>query len=73
VEAKEPLTAALGAPVTGRIAGGQAVKTQSPTLPYQKQQEELERQRKEGAEYERLKDFDFIRALFEMACPGVKK
>lgn len=49
------------------------MKTQSPTLPYQKQQEELERQRKEGAEYERLKDFDFIRALFEMACPGVKK
>jgi hypothetical protein len=49
------------------------VKTQSPTLPYQKQQEELERQRKEEAEHERLKDFDFIRALFEMACPGVKK
>jgi len=73
VEAKEPLTAALGASVTGRIAGGKTVKTQSPTLPYQKQQEELERQRKEEAEHERLKDFDFIRALFEMACPGVKK
>lgn len=49
------------------------MKTQSPTLPYQKQQEELERHRKEEAEHERLKDFDFIRALFEMACPGVKK
>ncbi|MDF9909575.1 UNVERIFIED_ORG: hypothetical protein OKW14_001501 [Pantoea brenneri] len=49
------------------------MKAQSPTLPYQKQQEELERQRKEEAEHERLKDFDFIRALFEMACPGVKK
>lgn len=40
---------------------------------YQKQQEELERQRREEAEHERLKDYDFIRALFEMACPGVKK
>jgi hypothetical protein len=40
---------------------------------YRKQQEELERQRREEAEHERLKDYDFIRALFEMACPGVKK
>jgi len=40
---------------------------------YQKQQSELDRQRKEEAEHERLNDYDFIRALFEMACPGVKK
>ncbi|MDU6089773.1 MAG: hypothetical protein E6663_00065 [Staphylococcus lugdunensis] len=40
---------------------------------YRKQQEELERQRKEQEEYERLRGFDFLRALYEMACPGVKK
>lgn len=40
---------------------------------FQKQQEALERQRKEQEEYERLKGFDFLRALYEMACPGVKK
>lgn len=40
---------------------------------YRQQQEALERQRKEEEELERLKDHDFIRALYEMACPGVKK
>lgn len=44
----------------------------SPVEQYRREQEALERQRKEESDRERLKDFDFIRALFEMACPGVK-
>lgn len=40
---------------------------------YRKQQEELERQRLQQEEYERLRGFDLLRALYEMACPGVKK
>lgn len=40
---------------------------------YRQQQEALERKRKEEEERERLKDFDFIRALYEMASPGVKR
>jgi len=39
---------------------------------YRREQDALERQRKEESDRERLKDYDFIRALFEMACPGVK-
>lgn len=44
----------------------------SPAEQYRREQEALERQRKEAADREHLKDYDFIRALFEMACPGVK-
>ncbi|WP_313682398.1 hypothetical protein [Pantoea sp.] len=40
---------------------------------YQKQQEAKDREEKQQAEYDRLKGFDFLRALYEMACPGVKK
>lgn len=40
---------------------------------YRREQEALERQRKEEEENERLKDCDFIRALYEMVRPGVKK
>ncbi|MCG7388797.1 hypothetical protein [Pantoea sp. ACRSB] len=40
---------------------------------YRKQQEAKEREEKQQAEYERLQGFDFFRALYEMACPGVKK
>lgn len=40
---------------------------------YRKQQEAKEREEKQQAEYERLRGFDFLRALYEMACPGVKK
>ncbi len=40
---------------------------------YQRQQNAKEREEKQQAEYERLKGFDFLRALYEMACPGVKK
>jgi hypothetical protein len=60
----------LGASVTGRIAGGQAVKTQSPTLPYQKQQEELERHRKM---LENSKDFTFINLMLRSLGLGEKK
>jgi hypothetical protein len=70
VEAKEPLTAALGASVTGRIAGGKTVKTQSPTLPYQKQQEELGRHRKM---LENSKDFTFINLMLRSLGLGEKK
>lgn len=44
----------------------------SPVEQYRREQKALERQRKDEADRERLKDFDFIRALFEMASPGVK-
>jgi RecA-family ATPase len=40
---------------------------------FQKQQDAKEREERQQAEYERLKGFDFLRALYEMACPGVKK
>lgn len=43
------------------------------TEQYRREQEALEQQRKEQETIERLKNHDFIRALFEMVCPGVKK
>lgn len=46
------------------------MKTQSPTLPYQKQQEELERQRQM---LEKSKDFTFINLMLRSLGLGEKK
>jgi hypothetical protein len=46
------------------------MKTQSPTLPYQKQQEELERHRKM---LESSKDFTFINLMLKSLGLGEKK
>ena len=46
------------------------MKTQSPTLPYQKQQEELERHRKM---LENSKDFTFINLMLRSFGLGEKK
>lgn len=46
------------------------MKNQSPTLPYQKQQEELERQRKM---LENSKDFTFINLMLKSLGLGEKK
>lgn len=45
----------------------------SPAEQYRREQDALERQRKEEADRERLKDYDFIRALFEMCMPRSKE
>lgn len=45
----------------------------SPAEQYRKQQEAKESDDRRQAEYDRLKGFDFLRALYEMAFPGVKK
>jgi len=70
VEAKEPLTADLGAPVAGRIAGGQAMTAQAATEQYRRQQEELERQREM---IEKSKDFTFINMMLKAIGMGEKK
>lgn len=46
------------------------MKTQSPTLPYQKQQEELERHRKM---LENSKDFTFINLMLKSLGMGERK
>lgn len=46
------------------------MKTQSPTLPYQKQQEELEHQRQM---LEKSKDFTFINLMLRSLGLGEKK
>ena len=47
--------------------------TNTPCELYRREQESLERQRKQKEEYERLRGYDFLRALYEMACPEVKE
>ena len=69
MEAKEPLTATRRAPDSISNAGWQAVNAPAAVEQYRKQQEELERQRRED---ERLAGFDFTRMLLQKLGLRVK-
>ncbi|MDU5476225.1 hypothetical protein, partial [Pantoea sp.] len=73
VEAEEPPAEACRAPYSVSNTGRPAMNAPAAAEQYRKQQEAKEREEKQQEEYERLRGFDFLRALYEMACPGVKE
>lgn len=70
MEAKEPLTATVGASVTARFAGEQAMNAPVAAKQYKKQQNEVERQREM---LEKTKDFIFINMMLKSLGMGERK